>query len=199
VPIMGLPPRFWARVAIQDAGYETACLIWTGSRTKAGYGNLNLAGKYVLAHRVAFTARYGEIPKRLDGDRAVLDHLCRNRACVNVDHLELVTNRINIIRSAKFQAIAARTHCEKGHEFTPENTGRSKRGGRECIACRREQWRLKHPKPDAPRPNKPREPKTHCKRGHEFTQENTYTPPSGKRECRVCRREQVREHRKRNQ
>ncbi len=72
---MGLLPRFWARVVIQDAGYKTPCLIWTGSKTAAGYGNLNLSKKYVLAHRIVFEARYGEIPNRIDGDRAVLDHL----------------------------------------------------------------------------------------------------------------------------
>ena len=177
--IMGLLPRFWARVVIQDAGYETPCLIWTGSKTTAGYGNLKLAKKYVYAHRIVFEARYGEIPKRIDGDRAVLDHLCRNRACVNIDHLELVANRVNILRGDTIQAAnAAKTHCHKGHEFTPENTGRHGKYGRTCLTCQ---------------PRRPRSRRTHCLRGHEFTPENTYTTPSGGRECRTCRREQLRE------
>lgn len=196
---MGLLPRFWARVVIQDTGYETACLIWTGSKTTAGYGNLRLPanGGYAYAHRLVFEARYGTIPKRIDGDRAVIDHLCRNRACVNIDHLELVANRTNILRGDTIQAAnAAKTHCHKGHAFTPENTGRNGKYGRTCLTCQREEWRARAAQlPEKPR--KPRPPRTHCMRGHEFTPENTYIPPCGKRECRTCRREQVREHRKR--
>lgn len=197
--IMGLLPRFWARVVIQDAGYETACLIWTGSKTTAGYGNLRLPAKggYAYAHRLAFEAWYGPIPKRIDGDRAVLDHLCRNRACVNIDHLELVTNRANILRGDTIQAAnAAKTHCHRGHEFTPENTGRSHKYGRTCLACQREAWRARTaqlPK----KPRKPKPPRTHCMRGHEFTPESTYTAPDGGRECRICALDRLHEYRRR--
>ncbi|NED52837.1 HNH endonuclease, partial [Micromonospora aurantiaca] len=71
----------------------------------------------------------------------VTDHLCRNRACVNVTHLEIVTNRINILRGETLQAAnAAKTHCIRGHEFTPENTY-VKNGGRDCRTCARERQR----------------------------------------------------------
>lgn len=182
--IMGVSASFWGRVVIDDAGYETACLTWTGAKITAGYGNLRIKGVNHLAHRLVYAARYGEIPKRIDGDRAVIDHLCRNRACVNIDHLELVTNRINILRGDTIQAAnAARTHCVNGHAFTPENTYRAGKYGRGCRTCKRERQRKGEPP-------KPRGRKTNCKRGHEFTEENTYIKPDGRRACRACMRAQ---------
>jgi hypothetical protein len=68
----------------------------------------------------------------------VLDHLCRNRRCVNPEHLEIVTSVENVMRGEGFgPKNAAKTHCDKGHEFTPENTYIRTRaqGGRECRAC----------------------------------------------------------------
>lgn len=143
--IMGLPAQFWARVVIDSSsGYETPCLSWTGSKTTAGYGNLKVNGKNVYAHRLVYAARYGDIPKRVDDDRAVIDHLCRNRACCNVDHMELVSNRENILRGDTLQAAnAVKTHCVKGHEFTPENTVRNGKYGRTCLTCKRERARKK--------------------------------------------------------
>lgn len=88
-----------------------------------------------LAHRVAYEQARGPIPEGLE-----LDHLCRNRACVNPDHLEPVTHRENLLRADTFAARhAAQTHCVNGHEFTPDNTYIRTRpeGGRECRACRK--------------------------------------------------------------
>lgn len=195
--ITKLPSVLRARVFVEDTGHETPCLTWTRSKTTAGYGNLKLNGKNVYAHRLAYEAQYGAIPRRMDNDRAVIDHLCRNRACVNVDHMEVVTNRINILRGDTVQAAhALRTHCVNGHEFTPENTYRVGAYGRGCRTCKRERDRKegKQRKPRKQRKRarkegqrKPRERKTHCKRGHEFTEENTYMKPgTGKRECRTC-------------
>jgi hypothetical protein len=66
-----------------------------------------------------------------------LDHLCRVRGCVNPDHLEVVTGATNTLRGISSPAINARkTHCRRGHEFTPENTYID-RGSRRCKACRR--------------------------------------------------------------
>ncbi|MFV2179462.1 HNH endonuclease signature motif containing protein [Actinomadura sp. LOL_016] len=177
--VLGLPARFWVKTVIEDTGYETACLTWTAALNAYGYGAYKHQGKNRQAHRVAYEAMYGEIPKRIAGDRAVTDHLCRNRACVNVAHLEIVPNRINILRGETLQAAnAAKTHCNRGHEFTPENTY-LKYGKRNCRTCTREQQRES-------RGCEPRALKTHCRRGHEFTEENTYIKPDGRRECRAC-------------
>jgi hypothetical protein len=107
----------------------TDCIEWTGCRDKDGYGR---SGK-TLAHRVAYIAAVGPIPAGME-----LDHLCRNRGCVNPEHLEPVTHYENMRRSR----LAARTHCVNGHPFDDQNTyWRPHRQGRGCKACVREAQR----------------------------------------------------------
>ena len=72
---------------------EGDCLIWTGNTSQGGYGKFALNSRYVLAHRYAYEQENGSIPKGL-----VLDHLCRNRACVKPEHLEAVSQKTNICR-----------------------------------------------------------------------------------------------------
>jgi len=72
---------------------ETGCWIWQRSRNANGYGTLGVDGASRLAHRVYYELTHGPIP-----DNAPLDHLCRNRGCVNPDHLEPVTPKINTYR-----------------------------------------------------------------------------------------------------
>jgi hypothetical protein len=108
------------------------CWLWTASQRGNGYGQFTVNGKGVSAHRFAYELMIGPIPEGLD-----LDHLCRARACVNPAHLEPVTNAENILRGTCPPAINARkTHCPRGHEYTPENTYVNPAGGRECRACR---------------------------------------------------------------
>ncbi len=111
---------------------NSGCWLWIGHVNDNGYGLFHLNGRNVRAHRFAYEHYRGPVPEGLD-----LDHLCRNRACCNPDHLEAVTRQINIKRGA----IGSKTHCVRGHEFTKENTGtRTERrhGGRYCRACARE-------------------------------------------------------------
>lgn len=126
---MGLPDRFWAKVDKQD---PSGCWVWTAG-TSDGYGWYLISRKVgaMRAHRVAYIDRFGEIPKPL-----VLDHLCRNRGCVNPDHMEVVTIRENTMRGNGAGARHARkTHCSHGHEFTVENTRITKHGHRVCKQC----------------------------------------------------------------
>lgn len=112
---------------------ENGCILWTASGNGAGYGAMYIAkGKRVLAHRWAYEHYVGPIPEGM-----VLDHLCRNRICVNPAHLEPVTHRTNVLRGVAPTAVnAAKTHCDQGHLFDAENTAMD-RGKRACRACNR--------------------------------------------------------------
>lgn len=125
--------RFWAK--IEPAGVEE-CWNWTSVLTYAGYGQITIPGHRVArAHRVAFELLICEIPEGLQ-----LDHLCRNRRCVNPWHLEPVNGRVNTMRGTSFAAVnAAKTHCDNGHPFDEANTRwyKTKRGApaRTCRKC----------------------------------------------------------------
>jgi hypothetical protein len=123
--------RWWTSVEKTDT-----CWLWTGYLADQGYGRFSPSGgaKYTTAHRWGYEALVGPVP-----DGLVVDHLCRVRHCVNPAHLEPVTQRENILRGEGLSAAnAAKTHCKRGHEFTPENTALI-RGGwgieRRCRTC----------------------------------------------------------------
>jgi len=118
--------RFWSKVR-----QNGECWEWTASLSY-GYGQFALRhGVIRKAHRISYEWLVGPIPDGLH-----LDHLCRNRKCVNPEHLEPVTNYVNLHRGQGFTATrAAQTHCIHGHEFTPENTNIKRNGCRECRAC----------------------------------------------------------------
>src|SRR5690348_1907218 len=115
--------RFWAKVDRRGPG---ECWTWQATQTN-GYGQFKIDGKQRYAHRVSYELTVGPIPDGLQ-----IDHLCRNRACVNPAHMEPVTPRVNTLRGIGGAAArAARTHCPRGHAYTAENTYRSRRNQRQ--------------------------------------------------------------------
>lgn len=112
---------------VEDLGHETPCWTWQAT-IRDGYGRIHRDGRSLNAHRWYYEQEHGPIPEGLQ-----LDHLCRNRACVNPSHLEPVTQTTNIQRG--FASRPKKTHCKRGHEFTPENTIIGSDGARRCRKC----------------------------------------------------------------
>jgi hypothetical protein len=92
-----------------------------------------------LAHRVSYELLVGPIPQGLQ-----LDHLCRNRRCINPAHLEPVTSRENTMRGETVAAAnASRDHCPSGHPYSDSNTIALGKGGRKCRECDRTRGRAR--------------------------------------------------------
>lgn len=108
------------------------CWLWTRGKSGAGYGVVHYDGRMRSVHIVLYVSVFGPVPEGLE-----LDHLCRNRNCVNPWHLEPVTHQENILRGNTIMArLARQTHCKRGHLLEGDNlyVGK-KRWGRNCIAC----------------------------------------------------------------
>jgi hypothetical protein len=120
--------RFWSKV--EPTGF---CWEWTRGTTTDGYGRAwdPRIGKAVYAHRAAYEMLVGPIPEGMH-----LDHLCRNRRCVNPDHLEVVSPSENSRRARRRPSTRPRaTRCKWGHPYDEKNTYVSPTGRRNCRAC----------------------------------------------------------------
>ena len=106
-----------------------------GALNRVGYGRFWYQNRMVFAHHYAYQTLVGGIPSGLEPD-----HLCRIRACVNPQHLELVTHRENVLRGdtpcLSRERQLQKTHCPQGHPYDLLNTFLNARGHRECRECR---------------------------------------------------------------
>lgn len=129
----------------------TGCWIWT-QELRGNYSRMAVGRrKSRSAHVVSYEAVHGKVPAGLE-----LDHRCRRPACVNPDHLEAVTHRVNLHRcpESPIAINVSKTHCIRGHEFTPDNTylrpqrsftegAKMDRECRKCLRIRKRKCRLK--------------------------------------------------------
>ncbi len=178
--------------ALTQRDEESGCLIWQGSVRRDGYGYFYVHGKMRSAHRVAWWISKGEWPE------GPLDHCCHNndttcpggvcvhRRCVEVGHLEQVSQSENVLRARRARYGDS---CARGHPWTAENTyirqNGKRQGKRECVTCRRNR------EGNGSEPAGPaviNAAKTHCIRGHPLTPDNIYPSQLPRRQCVQCAR-----------
>jgi len=119
---------------------DNGCLRYTGGCVSTGYGSVCFAGYNWLAHRLIWTLQRGPVPQDL-----TIDHLCKNKTCLNIDHMEIVTfaensrrKNNNLTGLTKVRQIKRDpVHCSRGHEYGPQDFNRN--GWRSCKRCDREQ------------------------------------------------------------
>ena len=127
--------RFKSKYSVDALG----CWVWNGPLDKDGYGAFYLRRKNRRAHRVGWFDAFGPV-----GEGLVINHKCRNRACVNWQHLECVTTGENALKdSTAIGAINARkTHCPRGHTYDGSYINRTTgKAQRVCKTCEREKSR----------------------------------------------------------
>jgi HNH endonuclease len=119
--------NFWRHVERRED-----CLIWVGCRTKKGYGHFMYRNrKLYAAHRLAWIWANGQIPNGMQ-----IDHLCRNRSCVNPVHMELVTNKINQFRGQSVSGLSFwKIRCSEGHLLLGDNLYPWQKNRRTCRIC----------------------------------------------------------------
>lgn len=124
--------RFRRNVLVAESG----CWTWRGRISQGGYGRMRANYVEAAAHRVSYAIRHGSIPEGL-----VIDHLCRNRACVNTDHLEAVTQSTNVRRGDLCRnRLTVGSRCPAGHKLT-QKTLMNPLGTPRCRICYNEYMR----------------------------------------------------------
>lgn len=202
--------RFWSKVDKNGPirpGMTTKCWVWKGKKGERKHGHFGCqdeAGNWhtVQAHRWLWKQERGPLD-----DALVLDHLCENPSCVNLDHLEPKSLTANTMRgNSPHAANARKTHCPRGHEYTPDNIYLVN-NARICRTCSIDAAKARSAKHLADPENReahnaarrekrnahrllnplvPKPPRTTCRRGHAWTPENEEWYQNG-RHCKQCR------------
>lgn len=130
-----LPVRMFRKITFSQFFNGTPCWVWTAYCNNAGYGMVKFNGKAKLTHRLIYELLVGPIP-----DGLTLDHLCRNRACCNPAHMEVVTWEENLRRGLRGEL---NTHCPQSHPYDEKNTAYYK-GWRRCRECHRNSSKVRY-------------------------------------------------------
>lgn len=183
--------RLFSHITVKDTGYKTPCWMWFPEKPHQ-YAFMYVNKVQYLVHRLMYSLFVAPANPAMH-----TDHLCRIPCCVNPSHLEMVTPRINTLRGTSPSAKnAQKTHCIRGHEFTPDNVwkvGKDKRF-RVCRTCSTDYIRRhKGFKRSTPMPIRSDE---HCFKGHPRTAETTRIRSNGYRECKICQRQKRDERRR---
>lgn len=134
--LQSLPERF-SQLYMPEP--NSGCWLWEGWTRKDGYGEIRVANELRFAHRVSYELSHGVTLKR----EQHIDHLCRVRCCVNPYHLEVVTNKVNVLRGISPAARNSRkTHCKRGHPLIGQNIyNATNRNERVCKVCHRDRYK----------------------------------------------------------
>lgn len=125
---------------------NSGCWLWLNFVGLNGYGQGYINGKKVNAHVVSYVTFKGAVPEGLE-----IDHLCRTRCCVNPEHLEAVTHKVNAYRGTSPWVFNAQKYfCKNGHAFTEANTYKRPDGRRQCRACVKDRMRTRRKKLKCP-------------------------------------------------
>lgn len=130
--------RIFSKIQISTENFynSTPCWDWQAYKDK-GYGATSLGKTYISTHRLMYAWLVAPLPKGQGRNIPVLDHLCRRPSCCNPLHLELVSNRTNLMRGESPSAVCARkTECKNGHPLSGENLYIRPTGERSCRTCR---------------------------------------------------------------
>lgn len=120
--------RLMANIVVESTGFNTPCWLSNYTRRSDGYTKIDIGGKTVYCHRFAFERLKGPVP-----DGLTLDRLCRIRHCVNPDHLDPVTRRVNTLRGESPTAVAHVSDiCKWGHDL---GDAYQYPHGRQCRTC----------------------------------------------------------------
>lgn len=168
----------------------TDCIRWAGAHTTDGYGWRGFRGRSMNAHRAAWIEAHGSIP-----DGLTVDHLCRVRDCVNVEHLQLMTmedaraqGRATMARKSKRERVAiARKAADRRDHASFVRAGRMGAATKTPEQKRAQGRRLAEW-------NRVRRP-THCAKGHPFSGDNLVMDGTSRR-CRMCRNARQRARRR---
>jgi hypothetical protein len=162
--------KFWSHV-----DKTNTCWIWTGTLFSNNYGRFMAGrGKQHIAHRVAYFLSHGVLDKN-----AHVHHICENTLCVNHAHLELLL-------PGEHASLRRKSLCKNGHEMWGDNVGIDNRGARFCKECSRMRSRKTATRNSKNRTQPTNKEKTHCPKGHPYSEENTKVWNDGARRCITC-------------